>query len=141
MSRGNFTACPGRWEPSGRLLFPAPDDWGTRTAAGGFASNGREVFACNQAESCALRSAGIRRAPRRGKRVDTKVSTLLTPTSFYFVVRRRPENGDRFEKEERQRIFPLIRTDLLRVRPFLLPIRSSVTLLLHISATLRRRYV
>ena len=26
---------------------------------------------------------GIRRAPRRGKRVDTKVSTLLTPTSFW----------------------------------------------------------
>ena len=58
---------------------------------------------------------------------------------LYFLVWRRPETGDRFEKEERQRIFPLIRTDLLRVRPFLLPIRSSVTLLLHISATLRRR--
>ena len=28
-------------------------------------------------------SEGIRRAPRRGKRVDTKVSTLLTPTSFW----------------------------------------------------------
>ena len=28
-------------------------------------------------------SGGIRRAPRRGKRVDTKVSTLLTPTSFW----------------------------------------------------------
>ena len=26
---------------------------------------------------------GIRRGPRRGKRVDTKVSTLLTPTSFW----------------------------------------------------------
>ena len=49
-----------------------------------------------------LRTAGTCRAPRRGKRVDTKVSTLLTPTSFYFVVRRRPENGDRFEKGERQ---------------------------------------
>ena len=42
-------------------------------------------------------SGGIRRAPRRGKRVDTKVSTLLTPTSFYFLVWRRPETGDRFE--------------------------------------------
>jgi len=29
-----------------------------------------------------LRTAGTCRAPRRGKRVDTKVSTLLTPTSF-----------------------------------------------------------
>ena len=43
-------------------------------------------------------SGGIRRAPRQGKRVDTKVSTLLTPTSFYFLVWRRPETGDRFEK-------------------------------------------
>ena len=91
------------------------------------------------------------------KRIDTKVCPqdtkpcshavrgldeyypLETPVSFYLIVWRRPETGDRFEKEERQRIFPLIRTDLLRVRPFLLPIRSSVTLLLHISATLRRR--
>ena len=30
-----------------------------------------------------LRTAGTCRAPRRGKRVDTKVSTLLTPTSFW----------------------------------------------------------
>ena len=44
-----------------------------------------------------LRTAGACRAPRRGKRVDTKVSTLLTPTSFYFLVWRRPETGDRFE--------------------------------------------
>ena len=51
------------------------------------------------------RTAGTCRAPRRGKRVDTKVSTLLTPTSFYFLVWRRPETGDRFENRERQRIF------------------------------------
>ena len=44
-----------------------------------------------------LRTAGTCRAPRQGKRVDTKVSTLLTPTSFYFLVWRRPETGDRFE--------------------------------------------
>ena len=51
-----------------------------------------------------LRTAGTCRAPRRGKRVDTKVSTLLTPTSFYFVVRRRPETGDRFEKGNGSRV-------------------------------------
>ena len=51
-----------------------------------------------------LRTAGACRAPRRGKRVDTKVSTLLTPTSLYFVVRRRPENGDRFEKGNGSRV-------------------------------------
>ena len=45
-----------------------------------------------------LRAAGACRAPRLGKRVDTKVSTLLTPTSFYFLVWRRSETGDRFEK-------------------------------------------
>ena len=47
-----------------------------------------------------LRTAGACRAPRQGKRVDTKVSTLLTPTSFYFLVWRRPETGDRFEIRE-----------------------------------------
>ena len=44
-------------------------------------------------------------APRRGKRVDTKVSTLLTPTSFYFLVWRRLPTCDRCETGERQRIF------------------------------------
>ena len=44
-----------------------------------------------------LRTAGACRAPRRGKRVDTKVSTLLTPTSFYFLVWRRLPTCDRFE--------------------------------------------
>ena len=32
---------------------------------------------------------------------------------LYFLVWRRPETGDRFEKEERQRIFPVVRTDHL----------------------------
>ena len=39
------------------------------------------------------------------KRVENRrLSTLLTPTSFYFVVRRRPENGDRFEKGNGSRV-------------------------------------
>ena len=63
---------------------------------------GWNLFSTDCAGIRRLRTAGTCRAPRRGKRVDTKVSTLLTPTSFYFVVRRRPENGDRFEKGERQ---------------------------------------
>ena len=89
-------------------------------------------------------AAGTTPYPRRwAKRKDNlRFSFLFELLPFpCFLIWRRPETGDRFEKEERQRIFPLIRTDLLRVRPFLLPIRSSVTLLLHISATLRRRYV
>ena len=85
MSRGNFTACPGRWEPSGRLLFPAPADWGTRTAAGGFALTGgrysleikRRVALCGARESAAP-AAGDDAVPTAvGKRMDTKVSTPL----------------------------------------------------------------
>ena len=49
-----------------------------------FAPNGREVFSLRFSEEMRrLRTAGTCRAPRRGKRVDTKVSTLLTPTSFW----------------------------------------------------------
>ena len=55
-----------------------------------------------------LRAAGACRAPRLGKRVDTKVSTLLTPTSFYFLVWRRLPTCDRFEMGERQRIFSTV---------------------------------
>ena len=77
--------------------FSAPADRGTRTAAGVFAPDGRRVFRWDSAGSCALRSAGTCRAPRQGKRVDTKVSTLLTPTSFYFLVWRRLPTCDRFE--------------------------------------------
>ena len=43
--------------------------------------------------------------------MDTKVSTLVNPVSF--IVWRRPETGDRFEKRIRQRIFPVVRTDHL----------------------------
>ena len=34
----------------------------------------------------------------------------LTPVFLYFLVWRRPETGDRFEKRIRQRIFPVVRT-------------------------------
>ena len=40
-----------------------------------------------------------------GKRVDTKVSTLLTPTSFCFIVWRRPETDDRSETENGRGFF------------------------------------
>ena len=66
--------------------------------------SGWNLFSTDCAGIRRLRTAGMCRAPRRGKRVDTKVSTLLTPTSFYFVVRRRPENGDRFEKGNGSRV-------------------------------------
>ena len=85
--------------------FSAPSERGARTAAGGFALTGRllslhrlngvrelpqagspltggKFFAEPQRGIRRLRTAGTCRAPRRGKRVDTKVSTLLTPTSF-----------------------------------------------------------
>ena len=111
-----------------RQPFSAPAERGTRTAAGGFAPNGRQSFQHRlsgehelpQAGSLLtgggfsleikrgirrLRTAGACRAPRQGKRVDTKVSTLLTPTSFYFLVWRRLPTCDRSETGERQRIF------------------------------------
>ena len=88
-----------------RKNFSAPSERGARTAAGGFALTGRllslhrlngvrelpqagspltggKFFAEPQRGIRRLRTAGTCRAPRRGKRVDTKVSTLLTPTSF-----------------------------------------------------------
>ena len=44
---------------------------------------------------------------------------------FPIMARRKLERRDRCEIGVRQRIFPLLRTDLLRVRPFLLLIRSA----------------
>ena len=41
---------------------------------------------------------GVRRTTAVGKRVDTTVSTLLTPVSLCFLVWRRSETGDRPEK-------------------------------------------
>ena len=107
MSRGNFTACPGRWEPSGRLLFPAPDDWGTRTAAGGFALTGgrysleikRRVALCGARESAAP-AAG---AKRKGHLRFPFLFGLL-PFPCQLVWRRLP-TCDRCEMGERQRIF------------------------------------
>ena len=84
-----------------------------------------------------LRTAGACRAPRRGKRVDTKVSTLLTPTSFCLLVWRRSETGDRFEKGEQQRIF--ITAGEHSVLPFLYLCAVPDSVLLHISVALRRR--
>ena len=44
--------------------------------------------------------------PRRGARGQTPaVSTLLTPVSLCFLVWRRPETGDRFEKENGRGFF------------------------------------
>ena len=84
-----------------------------------------------------LRTAGTCRAPRRGKRVDTKVSTLLTPTSFYFLVWRRLPTCDRCETGERQRIFsPVGEHSVLPCRDiFAVP----DTVLLHMWFHLRKR--
>ena len=84
-----------------------------------------------------LRTAGACRAPRQGKRVDTKVSTLLTPTSFYFLVWRRLPTCDRCETGERQRIFsPVGEHSVLPCRDiFAVP----DTVLLHMWFHLRKR--
>ena len=65
------------------------------------------------------------------------VSTLLTPTSFCLLVWRRSETGDRFEKGEQQRIF--ITAGEHSVLPFLYLCAVPDSVLLHISAALRRR--
>ena len=56
---------------------------------------------------------------------------------FPKIVWRRPETGDRFENGERQRIFSSVGAH--RVRPLLNLYAMPDTLLLHISATLRKR--
>ena len=49
--------------------FSAPAEWGTRTAAGGFAPNGRGVFRRDSAVGIRrLRTAGRRGARRGGKK-------------------------------------------------------------------------
>ena len=135
MSRGNFTACPGRWEPSGRLLFPAPDDWGTRTAAGGFALTGRRysleikrrVALCGARESAAP-AAG---AKRKGHlRFPFLFGLLPFPCQ---LVWRRSETGDRFENRGTAVGLPQ--------RVFLNLFAGSDTLLLHLRFHLCRRNI
>ena len=80
-----------------RQPFSAPAERGTRTASACSPLTGGSLFQHWLSGAYELPQAGlpltgggfslnlsggIRRAPRRGKRVDTKVSTLLTPTSF-----------------------------------------------------------
>ena len=125
-----------RVRPNGAAAFSAPAERGTRTALACSPLTGGKFSAEPQRGIRRLRTAGTCRAPRRGKRVDTKVSTLLTPTSFYFLVWRRPETGDRFENRERQRFFSTVGEH--SVLPFLYIFAVSDTVLLHIWFTLRR---
>ena len=118
----------------------------------GFALSGRQPFSLHRlsgvrelrkrvrpyrAESFSLNlSEGIRRAPRRGKRVDTKVSTLLTPTSFWESLAQIADMRP-LRKGERQRIFSTVGEHSV------LPCRNLYAVpdivLLHIWVTLRRR--
>ena len=97
--------CVSGFAPDGRQPFSAPVERGTRTALACSPLTGGKFFAEPQRGIRRLRTAGACRTPRQGKRVDTKVSTLLTPTSFYFLVWRRLPTCDRCEIGERQRIF------------------------------------
>ena len=114
-------------------FFSAPADRGTRTALAGSPLTGGEFFAELQRGIRRLRTAGACRAPRQGKRVDTKVSTLLTPTSFYFLVWRRLPTCDRCENRGTAEDFFF--------RIFRNLFAGSDTLLLHRPATLRRRNI
>ena len=127
MSRGNFTACPGRWEPSGRLLFPAPDDWGTRTAAGGFAPTGRRVFRLKS--SGELRSAERGDSPRPAAGAKRK-GHLRFPFLFgllpfpCFLIWRRLPTCDRSEKEYGRGFFLCCGRTTFGVRPLEQHVRS-----------------
>ena len=50
---------------------------------GRFTLSGRQSFLLNLSGELRSAERGDSPPPRRGKRVDTKVSTLLTPTSFW----------------------------------------------------------
>ena len=72
-----------RVRPDGRLLSLHRLSGVLELPQAGSPLTGGEFFAEPQQGIRRLRTAGACRAPRRGKRVDTKVSTLLTPTSFW----------------------------------------------------------
>ena len=131
-----------------RQPFSAPAERGTRTASACSPLTGGSLFQHWLSGAYELPQAGlpltgggfslnlsggIRRAPRRGKRVDTKVSTLLTPTSFYFLVWRRLPTCDRCENRGTAEDFFF--------RIFRNLFAGSDTLLLHRPATLRRRNI
>ena len=101
---------------------------GGANCASMFAPNGREVFSLRFSEEMRrLRTAGTCRAPRRGKRVDTKISTLLTPTFFW-------ESTAKFAElrlaKERQSGYHSV--DFIKYSQF------TDSVLLHIRSTLRR---
>ena len=78
-----------------------------------------------------LRTAGTCRAPRRGKRVDTKVSTLLTPTSFLFRSPAQTRDRRPLRKGERQSGY--------RCMSFSAFSQFTDSVLLHRRLSLRRR--
>ena len=100
--------------PRAALFFAAPAERGARTAAGGFAPNGRGSFAeiqrgvalCGARETAAP-AAGTMPYPRRwAKRKDNlRFSFLFELLPFpCFLIWRRPETGDRFEKGNGSRV-------------------------------------
>ena len=86
--------------------FPAPTQRGARTAAGGFAPNGRGSFAEIQ-RGIALCGARESAAPAAGakRRDNLRFSFLFELLPFPWIVWRRLPTCDRCEIGERQRIF------------------------------------
>ena len=121
----------------GFSFFLGTDSAGHTNRAGGSLLTGEEFFACDQAGSCALRSAGIRRAPRRGKRVDTYGFYPLNSRFPLFLSLAQTRDRRPLRSGGRQRIFSTVGEHSV------LPCRNLYavpdTVLLHRSATLRRR--
>ena len=120
----------------GFSFFLGTDSAGHTNRAGGSLLTGEEFFACDQAGSCALRSAGIRRAPRRGKRVDTYGFYPLNSRFPLFLSLAQTRDRRPLRSGGRQRIFSTVGEHSV------LPCRNlyavSDTVLLHRRFTLRR---
>ena len=123
----------------GFSFFLGTDSAGHTNRAGGSLLTGEEFFACDQAGSCALRSAGIRRAPRRGKRVDTCGFYPLNSRFPLFCSLAQTEDRRPLRKGERQRISSSAGEHSVLTFPHLYAMPDSLLLLIWF--TLRRRNI
>ena len=121
-------------------IFSAPTSWGTRTAAGGFVPDGRQLFQHRlsggherrqrvrpfRVESFSLnlsggirrlRTAGALRHPPRGQKGRDTCgfpSSLNSYLSLIRTARRQSESGDRFGIGERQSGYSCVGTRITR---------------------------
>ena len=121
------------------LLFSAPAERGTRTAAGVFVPDGRGVFSLRF--SGELRSAERGNVPRPAAGQEGRHQGFYPLNSHFLLFLSLAQTGDRrpLRKGERQRIFSTVGEHSV------LPCRNLYAVpdivLLHIRATLRKRNI